>query len=209
MRTTLFFAMMVLAVTISKAQSNAITSFSLMFPVSMDYEFWTDETNDFKYEDENKEIKTIRTIDTLFAYAQKTIGAALQLDLQPQKVEGKVKLNALGKVTGFPNAKLKEAVAAGKYDHIVEVDVTTLSGGATVTESGPFAKRKQKVDMIVEITVYDSKGKETARYKKRTRMDEVKTSVAVYGFSKEITLSGNELYALFVDSLDNALKNKK
>lgn len=209
MRTTLFFAMMFFGVIISKAQNNAITNFTLAFPVSLDYEFWTDETNDFKYENQNKEIMTIRTLDTLFSYAQKTIGDALNLDLQVQKVEGKVKLTALGKVTGLPNAKLKEAVATGKYDHIIELDVTTLSGGATVTESGPFAKRKQKVDMIVEITVYDGKGKETAHYKKRTRMDEVKTSVAVYGFSKEITLSGNELYALFVDSLDNALKNKK
>lgn len=40
-------------------------------------------------------------------------------------------------------------------------------------------------------------------------MDEVKKAVSLYGFSEEITLSGNELFALFVDALDNALKSKK
>jgi hypothetical protein len=85
------------------------------------------------------------------------------------------------------------------------MNIQILSGGSTTTSEGPFSKKKQKVDMIVEITVYDKNGKETAQYKKRTKMGEVKTSTSLFGFSDEQALTGNEVFALFVDALDNAL----
>ncbi|MBL7792856.1 MAG: hypothetical protein JNK77_11060 [Saprospiraceae bacterium] len=201
-----FTATFFLSAGMSLSAQNAVISkldFSIM--ISTDVEFWDDDSELFKYENADKKTTSVRTVDTLFSYAQDVIEKRLNIDLDKKTVAQDSKMNGIGKLTGFPNEKIKNAVASGKYDKYLDMNIQILSGGSTTTSDGPFSKKKQKVDMIVEVTVYDKNGKETAHYKKRTRMDEVKQSSSLFGFSDEIALTGNEVFALFVDALDNAL----
>ncbi|NUQ25901.1 MAG: hypothetical protein HUU34_18285 [Saprospiraceae bacterium] len=187
------------------AQNAVISKVDFTVQSTLDVDFWDDTSEDFKYETADKAVKTIRTVDTLFSYAQDVIEKKLKIDLDKKTVAADSKLAGFGKMTGFPNEKIKDAVASGKYDKYLDMNIQIVSGGATTTSSGPFSKKKQKVDMIVNITVYDKKGKETAQYKKRTRMDEVKMSTSLFGFSDEQALTGNEIVSLFENALDNAL----
>ncbi len=191
------------------AQNAVISKLDFSVMISTDVEFWDDDSESFKYENADKKTISIRTVDTLFSYAQDVIEKKLKIDLDKKTVASTCKMNGIGKLTGFPNEKIKDAVASGKYDKYLDMNIQILSGGSTTTSDGPFSKKKQKVDMIVEITVYDKNGKETAQYKKRTRMDEVKQSSSLFGFSNEEALTGNEVFVLFIDALDNALANKK
>ena len=191
-----------------KAQNATIFNFDLTFTAGPDLNFWGDETNQFKFENSKKEIVTIRTMDTLFALAQKILNEKLSIQLEKQSVGKEIKQTMLGRISGFPSAKLKNVSGKLKFDKIIDVNVTVLPGGSVSGGVGPFSKRKQKVDMIVKIIIYDKEGNELKKYKERTKMDEIKTSVSVFGISDQIVLSGNELNVLFENSLLNALNSK-
>lgn len=191
------------------AQNAVISKLDFTVMISPGSVFWDDDSESFKYENADKKTTSVRTVDTLFSYAQDVIEKKLKIDLDKKTVAADCKLAGLGKMTGFPNEKIKNAVASGKYNKYLDMNIQILSGGSTTTSNGPFSKKKQKVDMIVDITVYDKNGKEIAQYKKRTRMDEIKQSSSLFGFSDEEALTGNEVFALFEDALDKALANKK
>ena len=195
---------------LAQSAENAIIKFDVYFQTGSDEWFWdNDETGLFKYKDANEKIKSVRTVDTLMNYTVDRLKKFFNIEINSIKVE-KSKLNMLGKLTGLPDTKIKDAVKEGKYNRMFSVSATTLSGGGISGGIGPFTARKHKVDMIVKIEEYDRSGEEKSSWKKRTKMSELnKTRVEVFNISKAVTLTGNEFMALFVESLDNALEKGK
>lgn len=194
-----------------RAQDSAtIVKFNLECTISVDYDIWDDDyTAIFTYENASKRKAVLRTVDTLFSFAQPMIARKLGVLLNKKLVNKESQQSMFGKITGFPNEKVKDVAATGKYKKLIEVFVTVLPGPATTKEKGAVTERKYQIDMIVEVKVYDKDGEPVEKYKKRTRMDEVRQTLEVRGVRDANDLSGNELFALFALALTNALENGK
>jgi hypothetical protein len=211
MKAFLCFCIALFTLSPSKAQDKAtIAKFDLACVVSSGYDIWDDDqTSAFTYENSDKKKVTIRTVDTVFSYATQTLARRLNLQLDEQQISSDSKKNMFGKITGFPNEKIKSVIASGNYDRIIDISATALPGPGVSKGIGPVRKKKYKLDMIVEVKVYDKGGSEVQKFKKRTRMDEVRQTVEVFGVRETNELTGNEFLALFAQALDNALDNAK
>lgn len=191
-----------------KAQEATITRFH--FECSHFYTIWEDGFSDrFTYWNEKKQEVIVRTVDTLFSYAQETIARKLNIQLEKKKV-GKVKQIWNGRIEGFPNEKAKNTAQLGKYDRLIEVSAIAIHApNAVITKKGAITKTRYKIDMIVEVKVFDKGGNEIEKYKKSARTEQEKEIEERGGEQTIDPLSGNELFVLFLNALNNALANKK
>lgn len=194
-----------------RAQDSAtVVKFNLECTIAADYDIWDDDyTAIFTYENEAGRRIIIRTVDTIFSFAQPVMARKFGVPLSKKFVNKESRQSMFGKITGFPNEKVKDVAATGKYKKLIEVLVTVLPGPATVKEKGAVTERKYQIDMIVEVKVYDKDGEPVEKYKQRTRMDEVRQTLEVRGVRDVNDLSGNELFNLFALALTNALANRK
>jgi hypothetical protein len=211
MKLLLCFCVSLVTLSPSNAQDKAtIAKFDLACVVSSGYDIWDDDnTSAFIYENSEKKKVTIRTVDTVFSYVTQTLTRRLNLQLDKQQISSDSKKNMFGKITGFPNEKIKSVIASGNYDRIIDISATALPGPGATRGLGPVSKKKYKLDMIVEVKVYDKNGNEVQKFKKRTRSDEVRQTVEVFGIRETNELTGNEFFALFAQALENALDTEK
>lgn len=173
-----------------------------------EYVMWEDDfTNNFVYVNSKQRSVNIRTVDTLFSYAQLAIAQKLGINLEKQEVEDGGQQMNTGMITGFPQERVKKVARDGYYDKIVEVQVSATPEQPSFLQVGTPGNKRYQVEMTVLIKVYDQDGSEIERYKNSAKLDEPKSAKQERGASKN-PLTGNELFNLFAKTIDGALTNK-
>jgi hypothetical protein len=191
-----------------RAQDATIALFSLTCK-DEEFDIWdNDITSEFIYENSKHKRVAMRTVDTLFSYAQQTIASKLGLQLEKKKVgEFADQDQPFGEISGFPSERVKKVAHTGKYDRIIEVYAIAAPNQSSPVELVGITKVKYQFEMSVLIKVYDKSGKEIEKYRKTTKLEEPKKTRET---RRELNhLSGNELFTLFVHAFNNALENKK
>jgi hypothetical protein len=191
-----------------RAQDATIATFSLKCK-DQQFDVWdNDITNEYFYENNKHQRAAMRTVDTLFSYAQQTIASKLGLQLEKKTVgEFADQEEPFGEIAGFPIEGVKSLARTGKYDRIIEVYAIAGPHQFSPVELVGITKVKYQFEMSVLIRVFDSSGQQIEKYWKTTKMEQPIKTKETRGQLNH--LSGNELFTLFVNALNNTLENKK
>lgn len=202
---------------------NAIVNFDLAFSIYMAIDCSNDkDTSIFRYKDENGSVQTIRTIDTIMKYTINRLEQINNIKIAPVEI-GKVKRKVSGKLSGFPDTKVKDAVKLGKYNRIYVFSIKIYSTDlfSTIWGGGQYNKllneitfdieeQKNKINMAIIIEEYNKSGVNIASYEGHSNLKAVsEASTSEFNITKNRSVSGNEFFALYIATLENTLASRE
>lgn len=191
----------------ASAQNATITRFRYS---TMDtaYSIYGDTSTVFVFKTADGQRATVPTADTMYRHSVAAIDKLLHCSIETLNVDGTVNEGGPERITGFPDRKLKNVLADGKFGLMVEVDVRMTAGWRkNPAGRGPNVRT---FNMQVTVLTFDGRGNRTSKYMDGARSEDVKLSEAwQMGYDRKTGLTGNQIMDLYVLALKNALATKR
>ncbi|GEM_PF-5878959 len=204
-RTALLF--LFLASIHAHAQNATITSFRYN---TMDtaYSIYGDTSTVYVYKGADGGLAVIPTADTMYRHSVAAINEQLNCTIENLNVDGTANDGSKERIVGFPDRKLKNVLADGKFGLLVSVEVRMTAGWKkNPAGRGPSVRT---FDMKVIVETYDGRGNRTAKYMDGATPEQVSNSIPWQaGYDRNTGLTGNQIMDLYVVALKNALNTKR
>ena len=172
------------------------------------YSIYGDTSTVYVYKGADGGRATVPTADTMYRHSVAAINKLLNCTIETLNVDGSVSDGGKERITGFPDRKLKNVLADGKYGLIIDVEVRLTAGWKkNPAGRGPNVRT---FDMNVIVETYDGRGNRTAKYMDSAKAEDATNSEAWQtGYDRKTGLTGNQLMDLYVAALKNALSTKR
>ncbi len=208
MKTRLLLTALTLAcASMATAQNATITRFRY-WTADTAYSIYGDTSTVYVYKGADGGRAMVPTADTMYRHSVAAIDQLLNCSIETLNVDGTAPDSGKERITGFPDRKLKNVLADGKYGLMIDVEVRLTAGWKkNPAGRGPNVRT---FDMNVIMETYDGRGNRTAKYMDGAKAEEVTNSEAWQtGYDRKTGLTGNQLMDLYVVALKNALSTKR